>query len=226
MGLPPSSSSSKVKYDTIQAAREFLHCHPKSWFVCIPLRGTAESILGSGGHLITVRKPVKGKCKKDTAKLFSEVARDKIRGNWHKRKHRRFLLNIRKNTSLLWGWPITDTHCPGRLLSGHGSGQLALGDCVSRGLNQMTSKGPFQPQPFCEVLQSNEDWTYEKWESPIPDPVFRGSVLVCCSDWQTYPIFLFRCYLFSKILIILQAEIIVSLWRLFQFMSNFASLYI
>ena len=49
------------------------------------------------GDFIKVYKYPKGRCKEDGARLFSVVLSDRTRGNEHKQKHRRFLLNIRKH---------------------------------------------------------------------------------------------------------------------------------
>ncbi|KAK4832042.1 hypothetical protein QYF61_020557 [Mycteria americana] len=45
---------------------------------------------------INIYKYLKGRCKGDGARVFPVVPRDRIRGNWHKLKRRRFPLNIRK----------------------------------------------------------------------------------------------------------------------------------
>lgn len=37
-------------------------------------------------------------------------------------------------------------------LPGHGLGLHALGDLAQGGLDKMTSRGPFQPQPFCDSV--------------------------------------------------------------------------
>ena len=83
------------------------------------------------------------------------------RDNGHKLQHRRFPLNIRKHfcyceddqarAQAAQGGCGISTHGDIQKPSGHGPGQLAQGGPAwAEGLDQMTSRGPFQPQPFCD----------------------------------------------------------------------------
>jgi len=49
------------------------------------------------GHLLNTYKYLKGGCQEDGAKLFSVVPSNRTRGNWHKLRHKKFHLNMRKN---------------------------------------------------------------------------------------------------------------------------------
>ena len=73
---------------------------------------------------------------------------------------------ISGNTFLLWGWLSTGTGCPERFWSllpwGYSKAiwirSWATGSrwpCLSRRLDQMTSRGPRQPQPFCDSVLTN-----------------------------------------------------------------------
>lgn len=113
------------------------------------------------GGLINVHKYLKGKCRDEGASLSSVVPSDKTRRNGHKLEHRRFPFNIRKPF-----FPMsTGTGCPGRSCRLPPSWRYSNTawtclwaacsgwPCLSNGLEQMSSKGSFQPQPVCDSVK-------------------------------------------------------------------------
>jgi len=108
--------------------------------------------------LIDLYKYLKEGCQEFGARLFSLVPSDRARGTGHKRKHRSFCLNKEKLFCCESGQSleqVAQRSCGvsnlGDIpkLSGHGPAQLAVGGPASAGgLDQVTSSGASQPQPF------------------------------------------------------------------------------
>ena len=101
-------------------------------------------------------------------RLILDLARQqglwfRTRGNGHKLKNGKFSLNIKETLCHYEGDQavpqIAQGGCGVSIVgdtqnsSGHGLGHPALGGSIwAGGLDQMTSRGPFQPQPFCDSL--------------------------------------------------------------------------
>ena len=107
--------------------------------------------------------------KEDRARLFSVVPRVRTRGSGHKLKHRRFCLNVRRLFFYCEGdWAlvqVSQKFCGLSILvntkkpSGHGPGQPAVGGPAwTGGQDKITSRSPFQPQPFCDSVKTEGKW--------------------------------------------------------------------
>lgn len=113
-----------------------------------------------GEDLVNVYKYLNGECR-DRISLYSVVSSDRTGANGHNMKHGRFPLNIRKHfftVRLTEMEEVARRGCEVSLLgdiqklSGHGSGQLVPGVCLSReiGLDDL------QFQPFCVCVSEKE----------------------------------------------------------------------
>ena len=123
------------------------------------------------GDLFNIRKYLKAGCKEDRARLFLVVPSDSTRSSGHKLKHRRLCMNIRNHcegdsTLAQVAQDSCGVSIPGdtEKLSGHGPGQPALcGPASAGGLDQMTSRGLFQPPNHSMIL-----WTQNPDKSGNP----------------------------------------------------------
>lgn len=109
------------------------------------------------GDVISVCKYQKGGCKEDRARHFPVVPGSEAKGtNWNAGAS----VWTSRHTLLLWG-SSTVTGCPERLwsfppwktLKNHLD--MVLGTtwpCLNKGLDQMTSRGPFQSHLFCDSM--------------------------------------------------------------------------
>lgn len=105
--------------------------------------------------------------KKGIARFFPMVPSDRPRGNGLNLKHGRFHLNIRKLFSTM---RITE-HCsrfPRNFMESNSSLQILKksgygpehpilgGPAWARQMDKITSRGPFQPQPWCDSVKTEE----------------------------------------------------------------------
>jgi len=86
------------------------------------------------GDLIYAYKYLKGGCQEDGARLFSVVPSDMTSVNWHKLKHRKFHLTMRKNFFPLRGDGAVEQAAQG------GGGVSFSGD-----IQDLPGQGPLQP---------------------------------------------------------------------------------
>lgn len=112
------------------------------------------------GDLIHVYKNLKGGCREEGARLFSQVLGDRTRGDGSKWKHRKisqhqetfFPLRVTKHWHRLHRelWNLHAQRC----FKAVWTWNWATGSewsCLSRGLGQVTFRVPCQPQPVCDA---------------------------------------------------------------------------
>ena len=115
------------------------------------------------GDLVNAYKYLKGGCQEDGAGLFSIVPNNSPRGNGHKLEHRQFHLNMRKKLLSCEGARAVaqaaqggcGVSFPGDIESPPGCVPVppALGvPAEAVGLDEMMSRCPFQPLPFCDSV--------------------------------------------------------------------------
>jgi len=119
------------------------------------------------GDLINVYKYLKGEGQEDGARLFPVEPSDRTRGNGHKLKQRKFLLNMKNFFPLrvTEPWPrlpreavespsleIFETCLDAVLCS------LLWVTLLHRGLGWVTHRGPCQPRPCCDSAVSSAIW--------------------------------------------------------------------
>ena len=112
-----------------------------------------------GGDLINVYKYLRSGCEEDRARLFSS---DRNRGNGHKLEHKRLHVNISKPfftvrvTQHGHRLPRKVVQSPSlEIFKGIWTKSWAMGSAwplLSRGLDQMTYRGPCQPKLLCSYV--------------------------------------------------------------------------
>ena len=154
---------------------EGLSCEERLWEL-------GEKKAQGGSYQCNVYKYLKGGCREDGARLFSAVLSARTRGSGHKLKWRVCCPNSRKYCEGDWAFMLIakqgygvchlgDTQKP----PGHDTGQLALdGPAWAVGLEQMTSRSPFQPQPFCGSAKG-EYFKPHTWSSIFPTSLELGA---------------------------------------------------
>lgn len=112
-------------------------------------------------ELIILCKYLKGGSKEGMVRLFPVIEPEAVVTNWNTKGS----LRTSGNTVLLWEeWPSPGTGCPQRWWTPHpwscskaiwsGPGQLVLSHPAwGEELDQMTSRGAFEPQPFCDSVK-------------------------------------------------------------------------
>ena len=113
-------------------------------------------------NLINTYKYVKGRYQEDGTRVFAVVPNDRPRGNGHKSEHGKFHLNMRKNF-----FPVQVPEQGHRLpreavesLPWRHSNPAWMRSCApalgvpaqAGGMDEIISRGPFQPLPFCDSV--------------------------------------------------------------------------
>lgn len=113
-------------------------------------------------NLINMGEYLKPGCKQNGTRLCPVVPSGRTKGNGHKETHGKCPLSIRKHFFIMrvaehWVQLTQRDGCGVSILgdfqklSGHVSGQTKC-SCFSIRVEQVASRGPLQPQPFCHSV--------------------------------------------------------------------------
>jgi len=125
------------------------------------LRALGLLCLGKGrprGDHVSAYKYTKCRSQVDGARLFSVVCSNRTRGSGHKLEHRKLHTTTRKTFFTMRAmehWNrlprvAVESHPLFKIFKTHPDVVLSVGISFSRGLNLLTSRGPFQSQQFCD----------------------------------------------------------------------------
>lgn len=152
--------------DILERVQEWAQKSWRNWNISPLRRGLESWGCSAQGDPISVYKYLQGRCKEGRARLCSVMPSDRAGGNKHKLKHGKFSLNIRTpfhcvGDWALTGFPVVVSLHPWRYSKATWTQSQVCSSgcpCCSRGIGQMTPRGPFHPQSqqSCDSLASSE----------------------------------------------------------------------